>query len=156
MISQRPLFAAAGCALLLTAAAGPAAADLVYSAVIDGATAGTTSAATGTVTMILNQAETEIAYEVVFAGLEGSETGAHFHNGAAGQIGARLQTLLPGSPKVGTWSVGPTEVAELNAGRIYINIHSSLFPTGEIRGNLEFTAVSAEPSSWGAVKALYR
>jgi hypothetical protein len=36
----------------------------------------------------------------------------------------------------------------------YINIHSTTFPGGEIRGQILAT-VPAEESSWGAIKELY-
>jgi hypothetical protein len=142
------------CLLLLLTA--PAFAEIIYTATIDGPTAGTSSAATGTATFTLNDAGTEVSYVVEMTGLEGFETGAHIHNAAPGSAGPRFHTFLLGSPKVGVWSVGEFELDELNAERVYVNVHSDLFPTGEIRGNLEFSAVGTDEMSWGAIKALYQ
>lgn len=41
-------------------------------------------------------------------------------------------------------------------GKAYLNIHSNLYPGGEIRGFLVPLATADEPSSWGGVKSLYR
>ena len=134
----------------------PALADTIYSAVLDGPSSGTTSAAFGSASLNLNSEETEVAYQIEFTGLEGNEIGAHFHNASPGQDGPRLQLLMGGSPKTGIWEVGPFEVGELNAGRVYVNIHTDAHPSGEIRGNIEFTAVPSEAASWGSVKSLYQ
>jgi hypothetical protein len=143
-------------AVLLTLLSAPAFAEIIYTATIDGPTAGTTSEATGTAIFTLNDAGTEVSYVVEMTGLEGFESGAHIHNAAPGSAGPRFHTFLLGSPKVGVWSVGEFELDELNAGRVYVNIHSNLFPTGELRGNLEFSAVGTDEMSWGAIKALYQ
>jgi hypothetical protein len=140
--------------LFLTAV--PVWADTLYTAVLDGPTSETTSPAYGTATLILNSAETEVDYYIEYSGLQGNEIGGHFHNAVPGDYGPRLQLLLGGSPKSGIWQVGPFEVGELNAGRVYINIHTDLYPAGEIRGNIEFASVATEAASWGSVKALYK
>ena len=150
---SRLVVCSAGFLLLL---ATPSLADTIYTASLDGSTAGTASAASGTVIFTLNEAATEVSYVVEFSGLEGVETGAHIHNGAPGIFGPRFHTFLFGSPKVGTWAVGEFEVNELEAGRVYINIHTEAYPGGEIRGNLEFSAVANEAVSWGSIKALYK
>ncbi len=42
-------------------------------------------------------------------------------------------------------------------GKAYLNIHSSAFPGGEIRGFLQPAGTTpTDPSTWGRVKALYR
>jgi hypothetical protein len=144
------------CLGLLLLPLDPASAEIIYTATLDGTTSGTDSPAFGEATLTLNDAGTEIAYRITFSGLLGVETGAHIHNAPPGEIGPRFQTLPLGSPKVGTWEVGPFEISELDAGRVYINLHTSLYLPGEIRGDVVFTSVSDEATSWGAVKALYR
>lgn len=42
------------------------------------------------------------------------------------------------------------------AGRAYLNIHSSLYPGGEIRGFLVPAPVGTQESTWGSIKAMYR
>lgn len=46
--------------------------------------------------------------------------------------------------------------AAIAEGKAYLNIHTSAFPGGEIRGFLQPTSVAAESSSWGGVKTLFR
>lgn len=136
--------------------ATPVLAETIYTATLDGASAGTPSGATGTATLTLNDLETEISYTISYSGLMGTEVAAHFHNAAPGVSGPVMSPLPAGQPKVGTWAVGAFEVSELNAGRVYINIHTNLYPAGEIRGDIGFTAVPNEATSWGSVKALFK
>jgi len=47
--------------------------------------------------------------------------------------------------------------AAIAAGKAYVNVHSSVFGGGEIRGFLILGGPTpARPNSWGAVKSLYR
>lgn len=59
-------------------------------------------------------------------------------------------------------NLGNTALAEASLfqamadGKAYLNIHSNLFPGGEIRGFLVPRAVATEAGAWGDVKALFR
>jgi hypothetical protein len=149
----RPLVLFTGIVLLLVT---PVFADTLYTAVLDGSTAGTPSSASGFASLTLNTAQTEVSYVVNYSGLLGGELASHIHNAAPGELGPRFHTFFPGNPKVGIWPVGPFEVAELNAGRVYINIHTDLYPTGELRGNVSYTTVANDAVSWGRIKSLFR
>ena len=138
------------------AAAGTANAGLVFECVLDGPTAGTGSSAVGYATLALNDSLTEAEYIITYAGLEGNEIASHFHYGDTGAIGPRLLTLPPGSPKTGVWLLDPEGLALLLEGRVYINVHTSVYPSGEIRGDLAPTTVADQVDSFGAVKALFR
>jgi hypothetical protein len=63
---------------------------------------------------------------------------AHIHRGAAGENGPAIFDLGdPASPIEATWlSMTPQDVADLLAGRLYLNIHASGRPDGEIRGQI--------------------
>lgn len=96
-----------------------------------------------------------VTYSVSFVGI-GTVTGIHVHGPApAGENALVLFDLPIANPTFGV--VGPItgqQVAELQAGLWYVNVHSIAYPSGEIRGQiLEVTA--AEPSTWTEVKALY-
>ena len=77
-------------------------------------------------------------FNISFQGLLGNEIAAHFHGPAMfGQNGPVVFGLPLGSPKIG--SVGPLDAqqqSDLLAGLWYVNIHSSQFPGGEIRGQV--------------------
>jgi hypothetical protein len=62
----------------------------------------------------------------------------HIHQGAVGVNGPILFDLGdPVSPVEATWTgMTPAEVADLFAGNLYINIHTSGRPSGEIRGQI--------------------
>jgi hypothetical protein len=64
-------------------------------------------------------------------------TAAHIHKGAVGTSGNPIFTLMGSN---GTYSgsqpVSAADVADLQAGNWYVNIHSMAFPNGEIRGQV--------------------
>lgn len=62
----------------------------------------------------------------------------HVHRGAAGVNGPVVFDLGdPTSPVQATWSgISPMDLADLLAGNLYVNIHTSGRPTGEIRGQI--------------------
>ena len=74
--------------------------------------------------------------------LGGTELVAHFHGPAApGQAAAILHNISPspsplGSPKNGCVTLSGQEQKDLKKGLLYINIHSSIAPNGEIRGQV--------------------
>jgi hypothetical protein len=112
--------------------------------------------ASGMATLELDQ-NSMLSFEITYQGLVGTETAAHIHGPAPQGVNAGVQFPLPaGNPKIG--SVGPLSAqqeADLLAGLYYINIHTSEFPGGEIRGQIE-QAVPVEDRTWGAIKSLFR
>jgi len=99
----------------------------------------------GSGSFVLNDAQTELAYHIEFSGLLSPEVAAHFHNGGFHSNGPALFGLSLGSPKIGVWPISPTEVVELLAGRIYVNIHSEVYILGELRGNLAVVTSGVDP-----------
>ena len=103
------------------------------------------STATGTATVLLSPDETTARVSLNFSGLSSSETAAHIHGpGAQGVSAQILFPLTTGNLGDVLISLTPTDVANLKNGLLYINVHSSNFPSGEIRG--QFVA-SASASS---------
>jgi hypothetical protein len=133
------------------------AAEILFSAELTGLAEvpPTPSPGTGTALLSLNDAETEVTYHIEFSGLLGTETAAHFHNAPPGVAGPVIFGLPMGSPKDGVWAVGVAEVAALFAGEVYVNVHSDMFPGGELRGDISVLTTPTGNSAWGAVKALY-
>ena len=105
-----------------------------------------TSSATGTVTGVLTNNWTEFHYSITIEGL--TPTAAHFHNGASDATGSVVKALdfTDGMTISGVWSSTDASqpfttalLDELLAGRIYVNVHTSANPGGEIRGNIKVT-----------------
>ncbi len=113
------------------------------------------SPGTGTGTFTLNDAETQVSINITFSGMVAPESNAHIHGPAAPGVAAGVVFGLPaGSPKVLVWNIPAAQVANLKNGLLYVNIHSTTYPGGELRGQI-LASTPARPSTWGRVKALY-
>ena len=70
-------------------------------------------------------------------------TAAHFHAGSAGEAGSVIKTItFDGNSAEGIWTSGDAQpltddiVDMIRSGGVYVNIHTSANPGGEIRGQL--------------------
>lgn len=96
------------------------------------------SPATGTGLVTIDTDTNQLDYNITFSGLQGMETAAHIHGFAPpGSNAGVLYTLPPGSPKIGSITYTEAQEADLLAGLSYVNIHSSVFGGGEIRGQID-------------------
>ncbi|MGH7492351.1 MAG: CHRD domain-containing protein [bacterium] len=104
-----------------------------------------TTAASGIGNFTLNATGSELSYSVTVGGLSGPIAAAHFHNAPAGVNGGVVRDILAsfvGSTATGIWknsdaqALTPALVAELLATKIYVNVHTTMNPGGEIRGQL--------------------
>lgn len=84
-------------------------------------------------------------YYISFEGTVGNVTASHLHNAAAGVNGGVLFHLLPspnfpantrGGIITGAQVLTATQLTEIENSRTYINIHSTSYPGGELRGQL--------------------
>ncbi|MCY2958990.1 MAG: CHRD domain-containing protein [Planctomycetota bacterium] len=83
-----------------------------------------------------------VSYRILFSGLSAAETVAHIHGFAPPGVNAGvLNALALGSPKCGTWNYAATQEPGILAGTTYVNIHSTAFPGGEIRGQIAETPI---------------
>lgn len=144
--------------IVLVASAPGTFATTTFTATINGASNVPALAVpgTGTGVFVLNDAQTQLSYNIQFGGLLADEIAAHIHNAGARDNGPAVFPLPLGSPKIGVWSIPPEMVTELFANHLYVNVHSTLYVLGEIRGNIRFQSVPAEGATWGAIKSLYR
>ena len=116
---------------------------LLFTANLDGAqeTPPNNSTATGTATVLLSPDEKTARVSLNFNGLSSAETAAHIHGPAApGSPGTILFPLPNGSFTDFLISPSPTDVQNLKNGLLYINVHSSSFLNGEIRGQFQSQA----------------
>ncbi|SFQ23682.1 CHRD domain-containing protein [Hymenobacter arizonensis] len=94
------------------------------------------STATGTFAGTYSSANKQLVYTVTYQGL--TPTIAHIHTGAPGESGSvavPFQNLA--SPITGTVTLTAEQANNLLSNRMYVNIHTSAFPSGEIRGDIK-------------------
>ena len=96
----------------------------------------TDTPATGTAMVDVDTATKEVKWTIQFSGLSGDATAAHFHGPAAEGENAGPAVDISGKIESGSASFTDAQLADLQAGRMYINIHSAKFPDGEIRGQV--------------------
>ncbi len=95
----------------------------------------TNSTATGTFAGTYSSVNRQLAYTVVYQGMTPSI--AHIHRGAPG-VSDRVEIPFANlaSPITGTVTLTLQQEELLLNNRMYVNLHSSAFPNGEIRGNI--------------------
>ena len=155
------------------AIAAPSLAQTVYTATLTGGAEvpPVVTTGTGTATVVLNAAQTQLSITCSFQNLVGVYTLSHIHGPAApgvnagvrwGFVGAAAGWVFSNANHDGTISnfiatpVNATDVANLNNGLMYVNIHSDFRPGGELRGQLAQAPVPTEKTTWGRVKSLFR
>ncbi|GBQ27484.1 CHRD domain-containing protein [Gluconacetobacter sacchari] len=102
--------------------------------------AGVTTKPAGTVTGTLNEKRNLVLFSMSWSGLSGPVMAAHFHGPAAPGQDAGVMVPIKGpysSPLHGAVIMTPEQVAALRAGRVYINLHTSAYPDGEARAQLQ-------------------
>ncbi|MBI5056512.1 MAG: CHRD domain-containing protein [Nitrospirae bacterium] len=110
----------------------------------------------GTATLIVDLDTREISGTLAFSGLSSAATAAHIHQAAAGANGPIAVALTGGAGGTsGVGTVPATILTEeqfnvLKADGLYINVHTSNNPAGEIRGQIIFTGVTLSATLSGA------
>jgi hypothetical protein len=112
----------------------------VFSGVFSGAneTPPVSTGATGSVSLTLNADQVSASLTVNFQGLSSDQVGAHIHGPAA--IGISAPVMIPlqnGQINNLVLNLTADQVVALKAGKLYVNIHTTLHPDGEIRAQLE-------------------
>lgn len=170
MFASKASIAVAAAALCVAVSAG---AQTTYSCLLTGLSEvpPNASPATGSATVVLDVTQTQLSISVQFANLIGTYTASHVHGPAAAGVNAAVRWGFVGAPAGWVFSNGnhdgvltnfqvvgvtATDVANLNAGMFYVNVHSSTFPGGEVRGQLTLETVGTESTTWSQVKSLMR
>lgn len=100
--------------------------------------------ASGTASLQLNQGQGEVCFDLSWADIDGTVTAAHIHIGSATVAGPVVVPLFVAQSFSGTGSASdcvPADEELLKAIRqnpegYYVNVHSTVFPAGAIRGQL--------------------
>jgi hypothetical protein len=106
---------------------------------MDGAqeTPSNTSAGTGIGFFSIDTAADTITYRILYTGLTSAESAAHIHGFAGPGVAAPVLFTLPlGSLKCGVITYTPAQEPNILAGLTYVNVHTTTFPGGEIRGQI--------------------
>ena len=108
-----------------------------------------TSHAVGTGSFAISPGRDTINYSITYYGMSGNTTAGHFHIAPVGVGGGVVKTLTgatgPAATFIGNWASTDASQAFIQAyaeslfvGKMYVNFHSTLFPGGETRGQLQF------------------
>jgi hypothetical protein len=97
-----------------------------------------TGAGSGTASVSLDTATKMITYNVTYTGLSGPAAAAHIHCGAAAGANAGVAVPFPSaaSPITGSATLTDAQLADLEAGKCYVNVHTAANKGGEIRAQL--------------------
>ena len=101
-----------------------------------------TSPATAAVRVTLDQANGDVVVDGTFTGLTTPVTAAHIHGPAA--AGANAAIIVPltitgttSGTITGTGNMNSGQMNDMLTGMTYLNIHSSMYPSGEIRAQIQ-------------------
>ena len=99
------------------------------------------SPASATADVRLDTTTRQLSWTLKFSGLTTAATGAHFHGPAAPTAnGGIIVPIAIGIAQAGEVSGSATlteqQVADVLAGRWYINVHTPTYPAGELRGQV--------------------
>lgn len=78
-----------------------------------------------------------VSWKITYKGLTGDATAAHFHGPADAGANAGPAVDISGKIEEGSASVTDQQIADIQAVKWYLNIHTAKYPDGEIRGQVE-------------------
>lgn len=112
---------------------------IAFGAVLDGAqmVPPVATAARATASVVVDLSADTLTYDLTHTGLGATELSASLHGYAApGATGPALASLPLGFDKSGVWNYPPADEAQILASLAYLQISTSTFPGGEIRGQV--------------------
>ena len=99
------------------------------------------TAGTGTADLKLDTSTKTLTWTVSYSGLSGAAVAAHIH-GPNGPMGTNAGVMIPfakvgSSPFTGSATLTDAQIAALDAGTTYVNIHTAANKGGEIRRQIK-------------------
>ena len=88
----------------------------------------------------LNLDGSKLRWMIDYSGMSGPVTAGHIHGPA--MMGSNAGVVIPftgsmASPIIGSADVTAAQIADMKAGKYYINLHTAANPGGEIRGQIK-------------------
>ena len=83
-----------------------------------------------------------LTWKLTYSGLTGRATAAHIHLGKPGVMGNVIVPLCAAKCRpgmTGSATIASKIVADIKAGKTYVNVHTARNPAGEIRGQVKVT-----------------
>ncbi|HEY2955295.1 MAG TPA: CHRD domain-containing protein [Candidatus Eisenbacteria bacterium] len=119
------------------------------------------SPGTGSGTLVVNDAQTQVTYNITYQNLTSNRSAQHIHAPApVGQNAGVAVGLSATGTTSGTVSgvavVTTTLVRYMVNDSAYVNIHTANFPGGEIRGQIMLDPTPTRTTTWGRIKQLFR
>lgn len=99
-------------------------------------TPATDSKGKGTADVTIDTAAKKVMWAVKVDGLTAAATAAHIHGPAAKGAKAPPEIDMSKSIMAGSAAITDAQIADIKAGKTYVNVHTAKFPDGEIRGQL--------------------
>jgi hypothetical protein len=101
-------------------------------------TCGAGGSGTGSASITLDTDLNLLSWDISWSGLSGTPSAMHFHGPALPNQNAAAQvgTGVLGPPVVGNATLSAGQMTDLLAGLWYLNLHTSSFSGGEIRGQV--------------------
>jgi hypothetical protein len=95
--------------------------------------------ATGVAHVVVDTDTNKLRFEVHVFDFTNTLVASHIHRGPAGVNGPVIYPFTPPTvqPLSGELAFNPADLADLMTGNMYVNVHSNVFPGGELRGQLE-------------------
>jgi hypothetical protein len=128
---------------ITTVTTGTSATVTSFTATMNGASekpTATTSTASGTTRVLLNESTKVFSYTVAYSGL--TPTMGHFHrisaNSTTGTGGVEVPFTSLTSPITGSFTLAnQARIDSFKNGYYYSNLHTTAYPNGEIRGDVK-------------------
>lgn len=100
-----------------------------------------TTGGKGTAAVNVDTATKKISWRVDYSGTSGPVAAAHIHCGAAAGANAGVAVALGTAPNLasplqGSGTLTDAQLADLTAGKCYVNLHTAANKGGELRGQL--------------------
>jgi hypothetical protein len=113
-------------------------------------TCGAGGTGTGNAAMTLDTGTNDFNWNISWTGLSGNIVNAHFHGPASPNANAGVEEGIDFSsnPAFGSATLTATQASDLLSGLWYINLHTDIFPAGEIRGQVEVNVVPVPAAVW--------